>query len=42
MRVFLLACLFAVALGVGAHYVLNSGILPTASSKVFSTTGVRI
>jgi hypothetical protein len=42
MRVFLLACLIAVALGVGAGYVLNSGILPTASSKVFSTTGVRI
>ena len=42
MRVFLLACLFAVALGVGAAYVLNSGVLPTASSKVFSTQSVQI
>jgi hypothetical protein len=42
MRVFLLACLAAVLLGAGAAYVLNSGVLPTASSTVFSTTGVRI
>jgi hypothetical protein len=42
MRVFLLACLMAAALGVGAAYVLNSGVVPNASQNVFSTSGVRI
>jgi hypothetical protein len=42
MRVFLLACLAAVLLGVGAAYVLNNGYIPNAASTVFSTTGVRI
>ncbi|HXE85387.1 MAG TPA: hypothetical protein VN524_01150 [Hyphomicrobiaceae bacterium] len=42
MRVFLLACLVAALLGVGAAYVLNDGYFPNASSVVFSTNGVRI
>jgi hypothetical protein len=42
MRAFLLACVVAVLLGVGAAYVLDSGYLPNASSTVFTTTGVRI
>ncbi len=42
MRVFLVACLVAVVLGVGAAYVLNSGYLPNAASSVFTTQGVRI
>jgi hypothetical protein len=43
MRVFLLACVIAVLLGVGAAYVLNdSGLLPSASKTVFQTQSVRI
>jgi hypothetical protein len=42
MRAFLLACLAAVVIAVGAAYVLNSGYLPNAASSVFTTTGVRI
>lgn len=42
MRVFLVACLAAVAIAVVAAYVLNSGYVPDSSSAVFSTTGVRI
>jgi hypothetical protein len=42
MRAFLLGCVVAVLLAVGAAYALNSGYLPNASSSVFSTTSVRI
>ena len=42
MRAFLLACLAAVVVAVGAAYVLNSGYLPNAASSVFTTTAVRI
>jgi hypothetical protein len=42
MRAFLLACLAAVVLAVGAAYVLNSDYLPNAASSVFTTKGVRI
>lgn len=42
MRVFLLACLVAVVLGVAAAYLLNSGYLPNEASAVFTTRGVHL
>jgi hypothetical protein len=42
VRIFLIACLAAIAIAGGAAYVLNSGYVPNASSTVFSTSGVRI
>jgi hypothetical protein len=42
MRAFLVACLAALAIAIGAAYALNSGYLPNASSSVFTTPGVRI
>jgi hypothetical protein len=42
MRVFLLACLASIVIGIGAAYVLNSGYFPNATSIVFTTQGVRI
>lgn len=42
MRAFLVGCLAAVVIAVCAAYVLNSSYVPSASSTVFSTTGVRI
>jgi hypothetical protein len=42
MRTFVVACIVAVLLAVGAAAVLNSNYVPNASSSVFSTQGVRI
>jgi hypothetical protein len=42
MRAFLVACLAAIAMAVGAAYVLNSGYVPDSAAAVFSTPGVRI
>jgi hypothetical protein len=42
MRAFLLACLAAVLIAVGAALVLNSSYVPDSASSVFSTPAVRI
>jgi hypothetical protein len=42
MRVFLVACVAAVAIAIGAAYMLNSGYVPDSASTVFSTPSVRI
>ena len=42
MRAFLLACLAAIVLGVGAALVLNSGAVPDTVSSVFTPKSVRI
>jgi hypothetical protein len=41
MRSFLVACIVAVALAVGAAVLLNSYV-PNAASTVYSTSGTRI
>jgi hypothetical protein len=42
MRVFLLSCLAAILVAVGAAALLNSHYVPSASSEAFSTQGTRI
>jgi hypothetical protein len=41
MRTFLVACLAAVLIAVGAAFVLNN-LVPDTSAGAFSTQGVRI
>jgi hypothetical protein len=42
MRAFLVACVVAIVIAVGAALVLNSSYVPDAASTVFTTTSVRI
>lgn len=42
MRAFLVACLAAVVIAVGAYAVLNSGYVKNSASSVFSTQGTRL
>jgi hypothetical protein len=42
MRAFLVGCLAAIVLAIGAYAVLNSGYVRDAASTYFSTSGVRI
>jgi hypothetical protein len=42
MRVFLVACLAAVAIAYAAYFVLNSGYAKDSAASAFSTPGTRL